>query len=182
MPAMLSRFAIGAAFEITTTLSAYPASAGWVLSHRLVLKSGVGAISTITASASGDSHVTSVPAATTASWAPGVYTWASWVTKGSEVHNVDSGEITLLPDPRTATGGLDMRSAAQIALDAVKAMLRGVASAGQRSYTINGRSLERYSIAELITLESKLGADVQREQQAITGRNPRRLVARVARA
>lgn len=178
---MLSRFALGAVLEFTTALAAYPASAGWVLSHRLVLKSGAGAIG-FTGTASGDQHLTSVPAATTAAWAPGVYTWASWVTKGSDVRDIATGETTLLPDPRTATGGLDLRSEAQQALDNVRAMLRGLASAGQRSYTINGRSLERYSMAELIQLESKLAGDVKREQQVTTGRNPRRLVARVARA
>ena len=181
MAAMLSRFAIGAAFEFTTTLAAYPASAGWVLSHRLVLKSGTGAIG-FSASAVGDAHTTSVPATTTAAWAPGVYTWASWVTKGAEVQNVDSGEVTLLPDPRTATGGLNLRSDAQQALDAVRATIRGVASANQLKYQIAGRSLERYPIADLLLLESKLAADAQREQQMIAGRNPRRLVARVARA
>jgi len=178
---MISRFAIGAVLEFTTALADYPASAGWVLNHRLVLKSGTGAIS-FSATASGDQHLTSVPAATTTDWAPGVYTWASWVTKGSDVRDIAAGEVTLLPNPRTATGSLDLRSEAQIALDAVRAMIRGVANAGQRSYTINGRSLERYSITELLQLEGKLGRDLAREQQAATGRNPRRLVARVARA
>lgn len=181
MRAMPPRFAIGAVLEFTTALASYPASAGWVLSHRLVLKEGAGAY-IITSTASGDQHLTSVPAATTAAWAPGAYTWASWVTLGADVRDIATGEITLLPNPRTATGSLDLRSDAQQALDAVRAMLRGIASAGQRSYTIAGRSLERYSIAELIQLETKLARDVQREQQITTGRNPRRLVARVARA
>jgi hypothetical protein len=178
---MLSRFAIGGTLEFSKTLSAYPASAGWVLSVRLVLKSGSGS-QEFSATASGDSHVFSVPAATTSSWTPGVYTWFMWATKGSDVKNVESGETTLLPNPRTATGSLDLRSEAQQALDAVRATLRGTASAGQRSYTINGRQLERYSIAEMIALESKLARDVQREEQLATGRNPRRMVARVARA
>lgn len=178
---MLSRFAIGAVLEFTTALPAYPASAGWVLNHRMVRKSDVGAVS-FSASASGDQHLTSVPAATTAAWVPGVYTWVSWVTRGSDVRDIATGETTLLPNPRTATGGLDLRSDAQQALDNVRAMLRGLASAGQRSYTINGRSLERYSMPELMQLESKLAGDVRREQQVTTGRNPRRLVARVARA
>lgn len=178
---MLSRFAVGGDFQFTTSLPDYPASAGWVLNHRFLLKSGAGAIS-LASTASGDDHLTSVPAATTAAWVPGLYTWASWVTKSGQVVNIDTGEITLLPDPRTAAGGLELRTDAQQALDAVRAMLRGVATAGQRSYTINGRSLERYSISELMTLESKLARDVQIERQAVTGRNPRRLVARVARA
>lgn len=179
---MLSRFALGAVLQFTTTLADYPASAGWVLSHRLVLKSGAGALAAITATASGDDHLTTVPAATTAAWAPGAYTWVSWVTKGADVRNVANGEITLLPDPRTATGGLDLRTDAQQALDAVRATIRGVASVNQLKYEILGRSLERYAISDLLLLESKLANDVAREQRAAAGRNPRRLVARVARA
>lgn len=178
---MLARFAVGAIFEFTTQLASYPASAGWVLHHRFILKSGTGAID-LTATASGDDHLTSESAAITAAWAPGVYTWVSWVANGSDVYDIAGGDIELLPNPRIATGNLDLRSDAQKALDAVRAMLQGVASAGQRSYTINGRSLERYSMADLILLESKLARDVQRETQKITGRNPRNLVMRVARA
>ena len=43
-------------------------------------------------------------------------------------------------------------------------MLRGTASQGVLSYSIAGRSLQRYSITELMALESKLAADVKREQ------------------
>ena len=178
---MLARFAIGGVLEFTETLPDYPASAGWVLTYRLVLKSGTGHVE-FSATASGDSHAVSVPAATTALWVPGAYTWFSWATLGAAVHNVANGEITLLPNPRTATGTLDLRSSAQQALDAVRATLQGTATANQRSYSINGRQLERYSIAEMIELENKLALDVQREQMLITGRNPRHLVARVVRA
>ena len=61
--------------------------------------------------------------------------------------------------------GYDGRSAAQVGLDAVRAMLRGTASAGVQKYAIQGRSLERYSIAELIVLESQLVAQVKAEQR-----------------
>ena len=59
---------------------------------------------------------------------------------------------------------IDLRSAAQIGLDNVRAVLRGTASQGVLSYSIAGRSLQRYSITELMALESKLAADVKREQ------------------
>jgi hypothetical protein len=178
---MLSRFAIGGNLEFTKTLAAYPASAGWVLSYRLVLKSGTGHL-TFDAAADGDVHAVAVAAATTAAWTPGDYTWFSWVTLGAAVHNVETGETTLLPNPRTATASLDLRSDAQTALDNVRATIRGTASANVLSYAISGRQLQHYSIQDLIVLESKLARAVQRETQALTGRNPRRLVARVSRA
>jgi len=76
--------------------------------------------------------------------------------------------VELLVNPRTAAGALDLRTDAQIALDNVRATLRGKATADVLSYTINGRSLQRYSVAELIALESKLALYVTREtrQQA----------------
>lgn len=178
---MLPRFAIGGALIFSVSLADYPASAGWVLSYRLVRKSGVGAVS-FSAAADGDAHAVNVAAATTAAWTPGEYTWFSSATLGANVRNVDSGEIVLLPDPRTATSSLDLRSEAQIALDNVRATLRGTGDANVKFYIINGRQLQRYGIDELITLEQKLARDVRREQQAITGRNTRRMVARVARA
>lgn len=178
---MLSRFAIGGNLEFTKTLAAYPASAGWVLSYRLVLKSGTGHLS-FDAGADGDVHAVAVAAATTAAWTPGAYTWFSWVTLSAAVHNVEQGETTLLPNPRIATASLDLRSDAQTALDNVRATIRGTASANVLSYTINGRQLQHYGISDLLRLESKLARDVQREQYLITGRNPRRMVARVARA
>lgn len=178
---MLSRFAVGGDLNFSTTLAAYPASAGWVLHFRLVLKAATGSI-TFDATADGDAHAVAVPAATTGDWAPGLYTWASWVTLGSVVHDVSSGETTLLPNPRTVPGNLDLRSESQTALDNVRATIRGTASANVLSYTINARQLQHYGISDLLKLESKLARDVQREQYLITGRNPRRMVARVARA
>jgi len=178
---MLSRFALGGNLEFSKALPAYPASAGWVLSYRLVLKGGTGHVA-FSAAADGDAYAVAVPAATTATWAPGGYTWFSWVTLGADVHNVEHGETVLLPDPRTATAALDLRSDAQIALDNVRATIRGTATANVLRYTIQGRALEHYTITDLLVLEGKLLRDVQREQQVITGRNPRRMVARVARA
>ena len=182
---MISRFAIGAVLEFTTALADYPASAGWVLNHRLVLKSGTGAIS-FSATASGDQHLTSVPAVTTAAWAPGVYTWASWVTKGSDVRDIATGEITLLPNPRTATGSLDLRTPAQVALDNVRALIQGKAGADVLKYAIGGRQLERYSMAELGALEARLAQQVARETRAAllaAGKaDPRRYSVRLGRA
>lgn len=159
----IAQFAVGDTWSQTDPLSAYPASAGWVLNTRFVYD-GSGTAFTITSSASGDDHVTTVAAATTAGWSAGVCTWVQWVEKSGEVVSIGNGKITFLPDPRTATAPIDLRTAAQIGLDNVRAVLRGTASQGVRGYSIAGRSLDRYSIQELIALESKLAADVKREQ------------------
>jgi len=178
---MPPRFALGGNLTFNVSLPAYPASDDWVLHHRLVLTAGTGVV-TFAAGAHFAEHAVNVPAATTAGWAAGHYAWASWVARGSDVHDVATGETTLLPNPRTASGSLDLRSENQIALDNVRATLRGTASENVLRYTIGGRQLEHYAMRDLLLLETKLARAVQREQQALTGRNPRRMVARVARA
>lgn len=182
LPAMPPRFAIGAALVFTVALPAYPADEGWLLRYRLVLQSGAGGAIAFDTAADGGVHAANVPPATTAAWGPGTYSWASWAELGSDVRDVDHGTVVLLPNVRTAAGPLDLRSEAEIALANVQALLRGRATQDALRYTINGRSLERFSVAELVTLEGKLRRDVERERFAATGRNTSRMVGRIGRA
>lgn len=182
---MLQRFSAGDTLAFDERLPDYPASSGWTLNYRLVPRSG-GTAYTFASTASGDLHAISVAAATTAAWVPGTYTWASWVGSGALSHSIGSGTLTVLPNPRTAAGPLDLRSDAEVALDNVRATIRGKASADVLRYTIAGRSLERYAMSELVALESQLALQVRREQRAATlaagGADPRRLSVRLGRA
>jgi hypothetical protein len=183
---MPPRFTIGDTLAFTKTLAAYPASAGWVLHYRLVPRGITGSAQTFYGTASGDSHVIDVPAATTAAWQPATYTWASWVTDGTDSHTLEAGSTQLLINPRTTAAPLDLRSDAQIALDNVRAVIQGKASADVYSYTIAGRSLQRYAMAELVALESRLVSQVRAEQRAAAiaaGRpDPRKIHVRLGRA
>lgn len=161
----LTQFAVGDTWSQQDALADYPASAGWVLKTRFVYD-GAGTAFTLSSTASGDDHVTTAAAAVTATWTAGTCTWVQYVELGAVQITIGSGKIVLQPNPRTASTALDLRSAAQVGLDAVRAVLRGTASAGVLSYSIAGRTLQRYSIAELIALESKLAADVVAEQRA----------------
>ena len=161
----LTQFIIGDTWSQTDTLSDYPASAGWVLKTRFVYD-GAGSAFTLSSAASGDNHLTTAAAAVTATWTAGTCTWVQYVELGAVKTTIGQGKIVLQPDPRVASTALDLRSAAQIGLDAVRAVLRGTAAAGVLSYSIAGRTLQRYSIPELIALESKLASDVKQEQRA----------------
>lgn len=163
---MHSRFSAGDTFSLTTSLSEYPASAGWTLTHRFVPRTGNATPIEVVCTANDDAHVALVAATVTDDWAAGTYTFASYVSKAGEVHTVDTGTIDVLPDPRAATT-LDTRTDAAIALENVRAMLRGVASKNVQRYEISGRRLDHYSIPDLIALEAKLVADVKREQSAM---------------
>lgn len=161
----LTHFVVGDTWSQTDSLPDYPASAGWVLKTRIVYD-GAGTAFTLSSTASGDNHVTTATAAATAAWTAGTCTWFQYVELGAVKTSIGSGKITLQPDPRVASTALDLRTAAQVGLDAVRAVLRGTATAGVLKYAIAGRTLERYSIAELIQLESKLATDVKSEQRA----------------
>ena len=182
---MHTRFVVGDTLSYTRSLADYPAGEGWVLHLRLIPASGGSAIE-VTGTASGDDHAVDAAAATTAAWQPGACTWAEWVTLGAASHTIATGTCTLVSNPRTVAAPLDLRTEAQIALDNVRATLRGKASADVLRYTIAGRSLERYSVEELIALESKLANDVRRENAAAAiaaGRpDPRNMQVRLGRA
>lgn len=182
---MQARFAAGDTLSYTRSLADYPAGDGWALTLRMVPRESGTAI-TVVGTASGDDHQIDAAAATTATWLPGVYSWTEFATLGAASYTVAQGSVTLLANPRTTTAPFDTRTDAQIALDNVRATLRGKASADVLRYTIAGRSLERYSIPDLIALESKLAADVQRENAAAAraaGRpDPRNMQVRLGRA
>ena len=183
---MLPRFTIGDTLTATETLAKYPATASWVLHYRLLPREGSGAAIAFNSTASGSDHLITVPAATTASWAAGTYTWASWVSDGANSYSLAHGTTELLPNPRIGAGPLDLRSSAQIGLDNVRALLRGKASSGVQYYTINGRQLGSYSLPDLIVLESHLAAEVRREVRgaalAAGKPDPSRYAVRLGRA
>lgn len=80
-----------------------------------------------------------------------------------------SGSLTVAPSLSYAgsPGAFDGRSQAQKDLEACQAAIRALMSGGAvQEYRIGTRSLKRYELADLLALESKLKADVAREQKA----------------
>lgn len=164
---MLPQIVAGDTLTHSVTLADYPASAGWVLSYRLAPRLG-GSVATFNATADGDSHAVSVAAATTTGWAPGEYTVAAWVTLATARHSVasESGQVRIWPNPATISAGTDTRTPAAIALANVTATLQGRATSAVLEYEINGRRLRYIPHADLISLQSTLRAEVQREEKA----------------
>ena len=108
---MQAQIRCGDTLDFTTTLVDYPASAGWVLTYRLVPRLSGTPIS-ISGTASGDDHRSSATATTTAAWTAGEYSWAGYVDKAGEHYVVDSGTVTLLPNMATVAS-YDSRSPAR---------------------------------------------------------------------
>lgn len=143
---------------------AHPASDGWALGYTLLNSL---TRHTATAVADGDGFIATVTAAESATYAPGNYSWVARVVKGAEVHTVATGTVRVLPDLTNAT---DLRSHAQKTLDAIEAVIEKRASRDQQAYSINGRSLTRMTLAELIRLRDMYRREVQRDAGDSRGR------------
>lgn len=161
------RFTQGDTVQWLKTLPDYPASAGWSLGYTLVNSAGKFAIDS---TAQGDDHLAGASAAESDAFAPGEYRWQARVTKGSypgsQVFTVGMGSISIVASLLDAAGGIETRSGARLALDAINAYLLDPNNLKSASYTIAGRSLTRHSMADLLALRSRLQAEVAAEVAA----------------
>jgi len=146
------------------TLADFPASAGWVLTYRLINASHT---YDITAAADGDTHLVQVAASASADYAAGDYTWVSQVTLGAERHTIAQGGIKVLPNLAAAEAGIDTRSTAKKTLELLDAaMLAHGAKAWTQEYEIAGRQMKFRSVSEFMSFRSKVMREVQGEENA----------------
>jgi hypothetical protein len=148
----------------------YPASAGWTLAYVLNSPTTRIVVNSADISAEGDDFLVQIPSSETKTWAPGTYQWLAVVQLAAAGPNpaqrftVALGRINIAFDLLDATAPQDTRSQNEIALANIDAMLAGVASSGVEEYTINGRMLRRYSLAELRALRSDFASRVRQER------------------
>lgn len=124
---------------------------------------------TITGVAESTGWRVTVPSSTTAGFDAGLWTWQAIATTGSVKYTAGRGQFTVKAtleysgDP----AAFDDRSRARIDLDYVEAAIRTLAQGGVvQEYTIGGRSLKRYKMAELLQLRDALQAECDRERRA----------------
>lgn len=147
----------------------YPASEGWALTYHFANSS---ANFSISASGDGADFLVEV---TPENPAPGLYNWAATVKKGAARITVGSGSITVHPDPES--GSADLRSYAQKIVDAIEAVIEKRASKDQENYSIDGRSLARTPIADLLLLRDRFRKELANEKaknRIAQGRKSRR--------
>ena len=91
-----------------------------------------------------------VTSATSETFAPGFYHWQLEVTETSSGNRlvVERGEFEAIAD--LDVNGADPRSHADIMLDKIEALLEGRADKDVSSYSIQGRSISKMSIADLL--------------------------------
>ena len=140
---MPESFRAGTTLSYTRTLPEYPANDGWTLK---LLLSGR-APHSLDAAASGADHVVTIPATgaglSTDDIVPDWYQWTELATKaGVGTFEVDSGRVTVLPNPAAAG---DQRSWEEKALELLKtahaAYLTSPSSPWVSSYQIGTRSV-----------------------------------------
>lgn len=159
-----SSFTAGVSFSASVTAPDHPAP-DWTVSAIL---RGPGQID-LAATGDNTQHTFAVPAATTATWGAGNYWVSIRATKGADVVEITKRQIEILPDLAGVTTPYDGRSANEIALDAINAVLAKRATIDQQRYTINNRELWRTPMGELLKLQAFYKTRVRRERAKAAG-------------
>lgn len=142
------------------SLPGYAPADGWTLKYALV---GRAASYVLEASADGDSHAVSVPAADTAQWLAGTYTAVEYVTKGDDRKTLRSVAMIVRPDLAAASGGIDTRTHARRVLDNITAYFESK-SLTAAAFRLGERQLQSYPLTELMALRDRYAAIVRREE------------------
>ena len=123
---------------------------------------------TITGTAEGTGWRITVPAATTANFDAGLWTWQAIATYSTFQYTAGRGQFTVKATASYtgSPGAFDDRSRAEIDLSYVEAAIRTLAQGGMvQEYSIGGRSLRRYKMAELLQLKDDLKNEIAMERK-----------------
>lgn len=179
MPHIPDSFTAGTTLALSVALTAYPPP-DWSLTLLLRGPEQRDLASTPDATL----HTFAAPATETAGWAAGAYWYSLRATDGTEVHELETGTLTVAPDLAAVAEGYDGRTHAERTLEAIEAVIEGRASKDQDSYRINNRELRRTPISQLLKLRDVYRQEVRRSRAARRGRNTlgRQVLARFGRA
>lgn len=110
-----------------------------------------------------------VPAATTAAFNEGPWTWQAIATHSTLQYTAGRGQFTV-KSTAAYTGqpaAYDDRSRAEIDLTYVETAIRTLAQGGMvQEYQIGGRMLKRYKMSELLQLRDSLRNEIAMERKA----------------
>jgi len=93
----------------------------------------------------------------------GSFSWFLVFVDGADRITIPGGTVDVRPNP-SGSGVFDPRSHVQKVLDAIQATIEGRASIDQMSLTINGRSLDRTPLKDLIALMYQYKSLVAQEE------------------
>jgi len=175
MPYIPDSLTAGTTLAVTVPLTAYPPPE-WSLT--LVLRGPERR--DLDSTPDGTLHAFGTPAAETANWIAGAYWYSLRATDGADVHEIETGTLTVEPDLARVAEGYDGRGHAERVLEAIEAVIEGRASKDQDSYRINNRELRRTPVSQLLKLRDVYRQEVRRARAARRGRDTlgRQILAR----
>jgi hypothetical protein len=171
---------VGNTWQFYVSLADYPASDGWTLALRVTSRTSATqdplAWDAGYAVADGDRWLVTIPTTATADLTAGNYEWVAFVTGSGDTagqrYSPASGRLQIDADLATATAGSAVDQD-EIDLATVRAERRarvtGTGSANE-SVTIDGRSITRMSMADLLKLETTLAIRVNAKKSTTLGR------------
>ena len=147
------------------------ANGSYVLKYSARLEGSGSTEIEITASASGTDYLVEVPSATTANYTAGTYVGQAYITRSSDSQRVtiDLGTWEVIANRDAAT--TDPRSHPKIMLEKIESILENRAGADVSSYSIQGRSITKIPIIELMQFRATYKAEYLREVRRERARN-----------
>jgi len=118
----------------------------------------------------GEIHVNETAAATK-QWVPGVYRFQLIAAAGADRHIAQTGTVEIKPDFGDLPANHDFRDHDEKMLDAIKSVLEGRIPKDVESYTIDGRSLARIPIAELMKLKRTYTMAIRNKKRKELGKS-----------
>ena len=142
-------------------------SSSWTLTYYLRTNTASEG-ATLVGSAYGTGWEFTLAAATSAGFDAGTWYWQAIATSGSDKVTLGAGQLEVLAalEYSGTPSAFDGRSQAQIDLDAVQSAIRAIISGQAKQYSIGNRSFTKLDLGDLMERESKLKAEVKREQMA----------------
>lgn len=155
----------GLSLRVIVTAPEFPASA-W--QARAYLR-GPSTINLV-AAADGESHLFYQCFADTQDWVSGLYDYSVKVFNERDAFEIERGQVTVVVDRALISSTYDARNHEQRVLEAIEAVIEKRATKDQESYTINGRTLTRTPIEELLKLRSHYRAEIAQMKRGGRGK------------
>lgn len=110
-------------------------------------------------------YLFTVDSATSAEFVAGYYHWQLEILRNSDSNRivVDRGAFTAIVD--LDAGGADPRTHAEIMLTKIQSLLEGKADSDVANYAIQGRSLTKFGIEELLQWRDYYNAEVSKQKR-----------------
>lgn len=152
----------GDSFTFSFTHPLYPPGLGWVMRFTAIGVSKINVLSTVDESSM--LYVLSATPEQTAQWIAGEYKSTLYAVSQTERHTIFTQPLLVLPNMEEFIG--DSRTHVQKVLDAINAVLEERATTDQENMSLNGRTLVRTPIGDLLKLKQFYIRELDREKRA----------------